>query len=218
MDPMTCAELAESSAELALGILPGPERARALEHLQGCMVCRLVVEHHAEVVDALVELAPAVEPPLGFDTRIVRCLLPRHGRRRRRLRRTLATAALASLALVSLVLGTRWIAQQVGHGATTPGAPVSAELHDGPHDVGRVYLYRGTPGWVFMTLDARGTTGPVSCVLTWHDGTSRPVGTFTLSGGYGSWAAPVPGAGTVTAARVVDAVGRVVAQASLPTR
>jgi hypothetical protein len=37
---MTCAELADVAAELALGVLTGRERAMAVAHLDNCDTCR----------------------------------------------------------------------------------------------------------------------------------------------------------------------------------
>ncbi|HEV2368250.1 MAG TPA: zf-HC2 domain-containing protein, partial [Acidimicrobiales bacterium] len=64
---MNCAELRDIAPELALGVLPGQERAAALAHLQSCPACQAEVEHLTDVADELVALAPAVEPPLGFE-------------------------------------------------------------------------------------------------------------------------------------------------------
>lgn len=68
---MTCAELADVAAELALGVLTGRERAMALAHLDTCDACREDVRQLMETGEQLLELLPPVEPPAGFETRVL---------------------------------------------------------------------------------------------------------------------------------------------------
>lgn len=68
---MTCAELADVAAELALGVLTGRERAAALAHLDTCDACREEVRQLMATGEQLVELLPPAEPPAGFETRVL---------------------------------------------------------------------------------------------------------------------------------------------------
>ena len=68
---MSCAEFGDSAAELALGVLTGRERARALAHLDHCDACRENVRQLAVTGEELVGLLPAIEPPAGFETRVM---------------------------------------------------------------------------------------------------------------------------------------------------
>jgi hypothetical protein len=68
---MTCTELADAAPQLALRVLPGDERGRALHHLEGCAVCRELVASLTAVNDALVAAAPSAEPPAGFEERVL---------------------------------------------------------------------------------------------------------------------------------------------------
>src|ERR1700728_2593301 len=68
---MNCAEFGDSAAELALGVLTGRERARALAHLDHCDACRENVRQLAVTGEELVGLLPAIEPPAGFETRVM---------------------------------------------------------------------------------------------------------------------------------------------------
>ncbi|MER5969503.1 hypothetical protein ABT112_07155 [Streptomyces sp. NPDC002055] len=74
MTDLTCAELRELGAELALGILPGQERAAAIDHLDRCPSCREYVEHLTLAEDGLLGLLPGSEPPVGFEKRVLRRL------------------------------------------------------------------------------------------------------------------------------------------------
>ncbi len=71
LNDMTCAELADVAAELALGVLTGRERAAAIAHLDGCEACREHVRQLMATGEQLRELLPPAEPPAGFETRVL---------------------------------------------------------------------------------------------------------------------------------------------------
>ena len=99
-----CHEIRELAAELALGIADGRDRARVLEHLADCADCRREVESFSAVADELLALAPAQEPPLGFELRVLRALEPPR-RKRGRTARRLALVAAALLVAVGVTAG-----------------------------------------------------------------------------------------------------------------
>ena len=68
---MSCAELADAAAELALGVLTGRERAKALAHLDHCEACREHVRQLTMTGEELLGLLPLREPPAGFETRVM---------------------------------------------------------------------------------------------------------------------------------------------------
>ena len=71
---MTCDEIRELAPEIALGIADGEERAEALRHVSTCAECRRAVERLSGVADELLLMAPAEEPPAGFESRVVRAI------------------------------------------------------------------------------------------------------------------------------------------------
>jgi hypothetical protein len=71
LNGMTCAELADVAAELALGVLTGRERAVAIAHLNGCEACREDVRQLMATGEQLRELLPSAEPPAGFESRVL---------------------------------------------------------------------------------------------------------------------------------------------------
>jgi hypothetical protein len=71
LNDMTCAELADVAAELALGVLTGRERAAAVAHLDKCDECREYVRQLMATGEQLLELLPTAEPPAGFETRVL---------------------------------------------------------------------------------------------------------------------------------------------------
>jgi anti-sigma-K factor RskA len=139
---------------------------------------------------------------------------PASGRRPGWTRRMLATAAVALAAVACGVGG--WGLR----GATSPssGQLRSAALVTASHQpVGKVFLDDSKQPWLYMSVDTDqdSQNGMVVCELISKDGQVTKIGSFKLTGGYGAWGSPEPdAAGTVTAARLIDANGNVVATAS----
>jgi hypothetical protein len=70
-DPDACDNIQPLLAELAANAATGHDRARTLEHLTGCAACRDEMTRLTRTVDALLLLAPRVEPPPGFEARVL---------------------------------------------------------------------------------------------------------------------------------------------------
>lgn len=235
LDAMGCGEFADSAAELALGVLTGRERAAALEHLDRCDQCRENVRQLTMTGEELLGLLPAIEPPAGFETRVLDRVgiadstLARHHRARwgRRIgwgrpgqagtvafsRRTLAAAAVV-LAVLGAALGGWGMRAATSHPAdiSLSSAPLLTASHQ---DVGKIFLYNGSPRWVYMSVYMESTAGAVTCQLIGKDGHVNNVGTFHLDGGYGAWGSPDPiDNGSLAGARLLSANGTVIATAS----
>ena len=71
---MTCPQMHDVAAELALGALTGRERAAALAHLDQCRTCREDVHRLMVVGGLLLELIPPARAPTGFEDRIIKRL------------------------------------------------------------------------------------------------------------------------------------------------
>ncbi len=226
----SCPDREAELAELALGTLSGRERAAVLAHLQTCPHCREEVEHLSVAADALVELAPEIEPPVGFEVRLFDRMgvapgpppvaLTRSRSARRPAARLLAVAA--AVVAILLAFGAGWL---VSHGGspTKPGsttvAVARANLSHGGRTVGEVAIYAGSPGRITMRLDeAAAARGLVRCEVLLADGRAVQVGSFPSVYGGGSWSAPLPvPADHIAGARVVGPSGGVVATARLTT-
>jgi hypothetical protein len=190
MRDITCTELREVASELALGTLPGDERAAALAHLEHCGECQMVVEELSDAADALLLLAPQAEPPAGFARRVAAGWRPQPPRVRQRM------AAVAAAVALVLGGGTAVAAGIFHHGSPSPArfalhAPgvrmarfVAAR---GENVGGQVFSYAGNPSWVFMTVHGRNSSEPYVCELDLTDGTKLNVGSFRLYEGSGSW-------------------------------
>lgn len=68
---MSCGEFDDVAAELALGVLTGRERADAAAHMEQCDACRETIRQLSITGEELVGLLPHVEPPPGFETRVL---------------------------------------------------------------------------------------------------------------------------------------------------
>lgn len=92
----------------------------------------------------------------------------------------------------------------------------SAALLTASHQaVGKIFLYNGSPRWVYMSVYMESAAGPVTCQLVGKDGRVTNVGTFRMDDGYGAWGSPDPvDNGPLTGARLVSANGTVLATAS----
>ena len=87
-DERGCEAYEDNWPELALGVLTGRERSQVLAHVESCPRCAEDLEVLSRTADTVLQAAPDMEPPLGFEVR----LFDRMGvtdaapRRRRRLR------------------------------------------------------------------------------------------------------------------------------------
>jgi hypothetical protein len=194
MDPR-CEETREMAAELALGIVEGEERGRALQHLAECPDCRLKVEELSEVADELLLLAPHREPPVGFESRVLAPLHPAPKPRRWRWRVVLApaAAALAAAAItVAIVAPDLRLASHYRHTLDQAnGKEFESYALRGAGDahVGTVFSYEGTPSWVHIDVDPRYWTGLTSAELVTDNGAQVPLRWFHLDpgGSSGGW-------------------------------
>ena len=246
LNEMGCQEFSDVAAELALGVLTGRERAQALAHLDHCASCREEVGQLTATGEGLLGLLPSVEPPAGFETRVMDRLgltapapspasragwttrIPRLGRKPARetgpgparppgrTRRALALAAV-TLAVVAAGLG-GW---GLRPGAPAPaGTPLSsATLLSASHQAaGKVFLYQGSSRWLYMSVDIPARNGTVICEVESGNGHITTVGSFQVTDGRGYWGSPVPVTqGPLTGARLVGPGGTVLATASFHT-
>jgi anti-sigma-K factor RskA len=243
LNDMECREFSDVAAELALGVLTGRERAQALAHLDHCASCRAQVGQLTATGEGLLGLLPSVEPPAGFEARVMDRLglaapapspaskpgwisrMSRLGRNPARqaatgqsrpagrTRRMLALAAVA-LAVVAAGLGGWGLRPGTPAPAGTPLS--SATLLSATHQAaGKIFLYEGSSRWLYMSVDMPSGNGTVICEVESGDGHITTVGSFQLTDGRGYWGSPVPPThGPLTGARLVGPGGTVLATAS----
>ena len=189
-----CEETRALAPELALGIVEGEERGRALEHLADCPECRRRVEELAEVADQLLLLAPHREVPVGFESRVLGRVLPTpqpRRRRRRRLRLVLAPAATAVAAAAIVLAIVAPDLRTASHYRHTLDQANGKEFESygllaGDTHVGTVFSYEGSPSWVHIDVDAGHRAGLTAAELVTDDGTQVPLRWFRMDQGGGS--------------------------------
>jgi anti-sigma factor RsiW len=186
MDPR-CEEIRELAPELALGIVEGEERGRALEHLADCPDCRRRVDELSEVADELLLLAPHREVPVGFESQVLgRMLPPPRPRRRRRLGLVLAPAA-AALAAAAITLGiVSGDLRDASHYHQTLQEANGKEFEayslygGGGSLAGTIFSYQGAPNWLLITVDPAHRADLSSAQLVMDDGRQVPLNWFHL--------------------------------------
>jgi hypothetical protein len=207
---LTCAELEELAAELALGTVSGAERAGALDHLARCAACRELVDDLAGVADRLLLLAPVAEPPPGFESKVLGRMGVGPVREIRRPRGRRLLVGVAALALVAAMsgAGVAWLAQE-------DDRPVDIRTVLIADDEGqwtcRAMVYGDNPTWLVVSLDRVDGSNNSFTVEALHEGSPGPVavGTLTLEKGHGTLARPLEPAGDLQSVRVLDRGGRV---------
>jgi anti-sigma factor RsiW len=211
---MTCAEFHLFSAEFALGVLDARERAFAVGHLEHCAECREEIRELAGIADALASLAPAVEPPNGFESRVLDALPNwRHDQKATSLRRRAPFVAAAAAAVLVIAGFAGWALRGNSTEPALRANLTAAELTSGRHVVGEVVIDR-SGSWLSMTLDLSEKSEWATCDVTTTHGRTVVVGSFRIVDGYGYWAAPLHGPMTIDAARVVGYSGETLASSS----
>ena len=186
MDPR-CEEVRELAPELALGIVEGEERGRALEHLTDCPDCRRRVEELSEVADELLMLAPHKEVPVGFESRVLDRVLPSPPPKKRRRRFALALApaatALAAVAItLAIVSGDLRDAHRY-HDTLQKANGTEFEaysLYSGARVAGTVFSYQGAPNWIQIEVDPAHRADLQTAKLVLDDGSQRRLDWFQL--------------------------------------
>ncbi len=215
-----CATVREQAAELALGILPAEERAAALRHIEECRECRSYVHDLTLVGEELLTLLPAVEPPPGFENKVLNSLVQplRHTRRRKLVAAAVAATAWIGAWLTGAIVGFPVGSQDSSQDTGSPSseAVIEAEFTSTGQPVGHAYVYTDQPTWAYMDMNqSGGQTGLVRCDLVLRDGRTIQIGTFRVAAGRGHWGSPVPvAAADLSSIRLVGTDGAVVAAAS----
>jgi hypothetical protein len=203
-----CTDLEDCAAELALGTLPGDERAKALAHLDRCPDCRVIVGEYADVIDAVVDASPWARPPRSFGRRVVGTLTPR---RRRPSRAVMVVVG--SLLVLGLILAvqqpdrSRFVPEAVGGTAVgSPGVRLARLVPTGSEKLtGVVFLRAGPPTSVVMALTGDGEAGDYHCELVLDHGQTVPAGLIAVRDGVATWRTSLaPGSPRVTGLNVLE--------------
>ena len=188
MSGVDCAGLREVSAELALGDLSGAERADALAHLARCPKCGQLVGELTRVAEDLLLLAPELEPPPGFESKVLAELGGQRKPRRLRLRSLVAVAA----ALVLFAVGGVVVAQVAEDDDGPETVRTALAVSASGRSTCRVVVHGGDPASLVVSLDGPpGSSWEYVVEAQPVKGAAIPVGRFALSDGRGLLATTV---------------------------
>ena len=199
-----CAFFREMAAELALGIVTGPERSAALAHMDRCAGCQAEVASLAESADRLLGLAPARDAPDGFESRMTAAFgqaLPEPAAERRRVRS--ARQGFASRwwrpgALAAAVAAAGMLYFWLNGTITTPqlptydGAVVVALRTPAGVPAGEVAVTGAPQRWLVMVVNPNAVPGWYHCYLRTSGGRQIPAGAFRVGPDGGVWVRRLP--------------------------
>lgn len=217
MPDLSCTACAGLCPEVALGAAGAEDRADVLAHVERCAGCAALLRSLTDVGDGLAALLPPVEPPPGFEARVLRAIRERDALHRgrslgRRLRSRPLTAAAAVVAAAVLGAGA-WLAGEASRPATP--SVVQGALQSSQGRAGEVVVVAGAHPWISMTVHAGTASTQVRCEIRDAHGRLVTLGTFPLLHGYGSWAGALPAGTEVRGAWVVLPGGRMLAWSTI---
>jgi hypothetical protein len=220
MSVLTCAQVRELAPELALGVLGGAERGEAIAHVNGCARCQAYVLELTEAADALPLLASEVEPPAGFESRVLSAM--QAGPRRHRRRWLGLVAAVAAAVAILSVTAVRVIESgNTNTGAATAAAavraPVAVAMRGGAGDVAAGWAYVSNRHGVAVTVDYGMAPGAYEIQVRPVNAAPVMIGMMAVDANRGSWtgrSAPALTSGSRIA--LVDMLGHEVCHGTVP--
>lgn len=218
-DLSDCETVRDDLSELALGVLSGRRRSDALDHVDSCTRCATELQQLSTVADAVLQLTPQVDPPVGFELRLApRLQAAGAHRQKRRWRAGAIGVAAAVMVMLGFALGALLTARNADHSRPVAAKLITADLTAHGRVLGQVVVSEGPPAWMFVTVNGTAASGSVRCDVTLAGGQVETVGMFQISGEYGAWGAPLTApAHDVRSAQLIDSSGSIVADAQLGT-
>jgi hypothetical protein len=198
MSAYSCAQLRDVAPELALGVLGGAERAEAIMHVNGCARCQALVNELSEAADALPLLAPEIEPPFGFEQRV---LSSGRARRRRSVRRFVTAVAVAAAAAAILSVTIVRVVESGSDATSAASGGASVKTAEAtPIAVKMVSASDLPAGWAYITnkhsvaiaLNYGLESGRYHIAVQSRVGSARTIGTMAIENNHGSWTGTSP--------------------------
>ena len=181
--------------EYVLGILDGRDRAALLTHVEHCDECSDAVQGLSSTSDALLHVPVGVEPPVGFESRVLARIDAARPQRTTQHSRGRWLGVAAAVIVVSGAIGIG--VSHLGSSSHPSSDQAAGRLEQrsliaGNHNVGEVMAYAGKPAWMFVTVDVTNAPNAVRCIIVTKQGVRDDIGTFSLSRGQGSWGTALP--------------------------
>lgn len=224
---MNCDSFHEQLAELAVGSLDTTDRTHLYNHAAACAPCQLALENMSAVADRLLEECPEIEPPPGFEQRVLTQLVNGSdivaaaalmGRGRTRLR---LVAIVGSLLLISAGVSgaaVRHFDERENHASVLHPLRAGTIIRADGRPSGKVTLVDRPRPMLLVTIDhPRPFTGRVNCELESTIGQKSVVGSWSYDDvEAGAWAVGLtPEWLSSTRMRILDASGKLMASADL---
>jgi len=188
---MTAPHPDDELVDLALGHVAAERRSVLAEHLLACPRCRRTHDDLVAAVEAVAVAVPPVQPPLGFDERVLgragAVTPPAAGPRSRRWLPVAAAVVLVALAL-GAVGGGWWAGRDDPAGTADRVAALTA----GDRDVGSATVTEvgGEPVLVVGLTTGRGGVAYI-CRMRFADGSTLDTDPWAAAPGAG-WLVPLP--------------------------
>lgn len=194
---LSCEEIQEGISEMALGIASSADRRQITRHVRECDSCRERLQEMSRVSDSLLLASPSIDPPRGFEHRVLENM------KSAKPERAIGLRWVAFAATVALIIGSLWAwllprmfvseqealaAQYVQALETLGGKALYAGRMESPEgkDAGAIFVYEGSPSWMFVTIEDGIARGHFSVSLGLEDGETRRFGGLDLEEGKGS--------------------------------
>jgi hypothetical protein len=219
---MTCEEFREQLAELAVGGIDASERNDLLSHAAVCASCQMALEQMTTVADRVLDETLEIEPPPGFEQRVLSHLnaapLVTVTAPRARVRTAVLIACALAAGSITTVLAANAVRDRAQPSTAVHAVRRGTLIRKDGRPNGQVVLVDEPRAMVIVTIDhPRPFTGRVSCELELANGQKSVVGSWSYDDvESGAWAVGIPSE-SLTAIRmnVLDTTGAVAASSAL---
>lgn len=229
MNELTCEEVHELAAELALDALPGDQRAAALAHLDSCTACRALVDDLSMAADRLLLALPEADVPPLLSARLHRSVppaAPAESNVRRRWTWMGAAAILVAIVVGGIIV----VAQRSGDEQTGSPSDTTTDTSTGDgigpvalvnaagNTIGRVSVDPGDDPAIHMTVNNGEWDEGDKCVWTLADGSRVEGGKLWKEDGHGYYGGELGDVRDLLRnVELIGADGSSIATADLPT-
>jgi hypothetical protein len=219
---MTCDEFREQLAELAVGGIDASLRNDLLSHTAACASCQMALEQMTTVADRVLDETLEIEPPPGFEQRVLSHLntvpLATVSAPRARIRAAVLVACALAAGSIATVLVANAVRDRGQPSAAVHAVRRGILIRKDGRPNGQVLLVDQPRAMVIVTIDhPRPFSGRVSCELELANGQKSVVGSWSYDDvESGAWAVGIPDE-SLTAIRmnVLDTTGAVAASSAL---
>ncbi len=220
---MTCNEFREQLAELAVGGIDASERNDLLSHTAACASCQMALEQMTTVADRVLDETLEIEPPPGFEQRVLSHLnaaplAATVSAPRARVRTAVLVACALAAGSIATVLGANAVRDRARPSAAVHAVRQGTLVRKDGRPNGQVMLVDRPRAMVIVTIDhPRPFTGRVNCELVLPNGQKSVVGSWSYDEvESGAWAVGIPDE-SLAAIRmnVLDTTGAVAASSTL---